>query len=56
MKSPAEKVGVAPIENKMREARLRQFGQVIRNAPDAPMRRCERIILSDARVRCRGIP
>jgi len=36
-------VKVAPIEDKMRENRIRWFGQVIRRSVDAPVRRCERI-------------
>ncbi|XP_070050346.1 uncharacterized protein [Nicotiana tomentosiformis] len=38
-----DKVGVAPIEDKMREARLRWFGYVRRRSIDAPVRRCERL-------------
>nr|XP_016501018.1 PREDICTED: uncharacterized protein LOC107819426 [Nicotiana tabacum] len=38
-----EKVGVTPIEDKIREARLRWFGHVLRRSPDAPVRRCERL-------------
>ena len=34
------KTGVAPIEDKMREARLRWFGYIRRNM-DAPVRRCK---------------
>ena len=53
-----EKVGVAPIEHKMRETRLRWFGHVKRRREDAPMRRCERnqrMNLADCR-RGRGRP
>jgi len=37
------KTGVAPIEDKMREARLRWFGHIRRRSMDAPVRRCEKI-------------
>ena len=36
-----EKVGVAPIDDKMREARLKWFGHIQRRSLDAPVRRCE---------------
>ena len=36
-------VKVAPIEDKMREIRLRWFGHVKRRNVDAPLRSCERI-------------
>ncbi|VFQ77742.1 unnamed protein product [Cuscuta campestris] len=36
-------VGMAPVEDKLREARLRWFSHVRRRDPDAPVRRCERI-------------
>jgi len=36
-------VKVAPIEDKLRETRLRWFGHVKRKSVDAPMRRCENI-------------
>ena len=36
-----EKVGVASIEDKMRETRLRWFGHAKKMSEDAPMRRCE---------------
>jgi len=36
-------VKMVPIEDKLREIRLRWFGHVKRSSADAPMRRCERI-------------
>ena len=36
-------VGVAPIENKIRENRLRWFGHIWRRPTDAPVRRVEKI-------------
>ncbi|PHT38522.1 Metal tolerance protein C1 [Capsicum baccatum] len=36
-----EKVGVASVEDKMREVRLRWFGHVMRRGSDAPVRRCD---------------
>ncbi|KAF3615746.1 putative serine/threonine-protein kinase HT1-like [Capsicum annuum] len=36
-----EKVGVALVEDKMREGRLRWFGHVMRRGPDAAVRKCE---------------
>lgn len=50
-----DKVGVVPIEDKMREARLRCSGHVMGRESDAPMRRCERISVANARRR-RGRP
>jgi len=50
-----DKVGVAPVEAKMREARLRWFGHVKRRSTDAPVRRCERLALGGER-RGRGRP
>ena len=44
-----EKVGVAPIEHKMRETRLRWFGHLMRRSKDAPVRRYERMNLVDCR-------
>ncbi|XP_070007787.1 uncharacterized protein [Nicotiana sylvestris] len=38
-----DKVGVASMEDKMREARLRWFGHIQRRSTDAPVRRCERL-------------
>jgi len=42
-----DKVGVAPIEHKMRKTRLRWFGHVKRRSEEAPVRRCERVTLAD---------
>ncbi|PHT29317.1 hypothetical protein CQW23_31084 [Capsicum baccatum] len=50
-----EKVGVAPVESKMREVRLSWFGHVKRRDMDAPVRRCERLALDGFR-RGRGRP
>ncbi|KAF3614141.1 putative protein LURP-one-related 7-like [Capsicum annuum] len=50
-----EKVGVTPVECKMREARLRWFGHVKRRGMDAPVRRYERLALDGFR-RGRGRP
>ncbi|KAF3653912.1 hypothetical protein FXO38_15424 [Capsicum annuum] len=50
-----EKVGATPVENKMREVRLRWFGHVMRRGMDAPVRRCERLALDGFR-RDRGRP
>ncbi|KAF3624971.1 Long chain acyl-CoA synthetase 6, peroxisomal [Capsicum annuum] len=38
-----EKMGVASVEDKMREGRLRWFGHVMRRGTNAPVRRCERL-------------
>ena len=38
-----ERVGVAPIEDKLRETRLRWFGHVKRRSVSASLRRCETI-------------
>jgi len=46
-------VKVAPIEDKMRESRLRWFGHVKRRSVDAPMRRCEMINIPEGK-RARG--
>ncbi|KAF3658496.1 Serine/arginine-rich splicing factor RSZ21A [Capsicum annuum] len=46
-----EKVGVASVENKMREGRLRWFGHVMRRGTDAQVRRCERLALDGFRRR-----
>ncbi|XP_019256402.1 PREDICTED: uncharacterized protein LOC109234803 [Nicotiana attenuata] len=50
-----EKVGVASVEDKMRESRLRWSGHVKRRTIDAPVRRCERLTMSGLR-RGRGSP
>ncbi|PHT28989.1 hypothetical protein CQW23_31440 [Capsicum baccatum] len=44
-----EKVGVTPVECKMREVRLRWFGHVKRRGMDAPVRRCGRLALDGFR-------
>ncbi|OIT33527.1 hypothetical protein A4A49_14946 [Nicotiana attenuata] len=44
-----EKVLVAPIDDKMREARLRWFGHVQRRSPDAPVRMCEQLVMEGTR-------
>jgi len=48
-------IGVASIEDKMREARLRWFGHIRRRLRDAPVRRCETTECLDYR-RSRGRP
>ncbi|XP_070026368.1 uncharacterized protein [Nicotiana sylvestris] len=50
-----DKVGVAHVEAKMREAMLRWFGHVKRRSTNAPVRRCERLALGGER-RGRGRP
>ena len=40
-----EKAGVALVEDKLREVRLRWFGHVMRMGTDAPVCRCERLAL-----------
>ncbi|XP_070032186.1 uncharacterized protein [Nicotiana tomentosiformis] len=50
-----DKVGVALVEDKMREAGLRWFRHVMRRDTDAPVRRCERLALEGLR-RGRGRP
>ncbi|XP_070004684.1 uncharacterized protein [Nicotiana sylvestris] len=50
-----ERVGVAPVDNKMREARLRWFGHMQRRNLDAPVRMCQRLALTGTR-RGRGRP
>ena len=49
------KIGVASIEDKMREARLRWFGHIRRTSKSAPVRRCEMIEYPEYR-RSRGRP
>ncbi|PHT92341.1 Meiotic recombination protein SPO11-2 [Capsicum annuum] len=44
-----EKVGVASVENKLREVRLRWFGHVMRRDLDAPVRRCETLAMDGFR-------
>ena len=44
-----EKEGIAPIEDKTRENRLRYFGHVKRRGANAPVRRCEKINLMHCR-------
>ncbi|XP_070004376.1 uncharacterized protein [Nicotiana sylvestris] len=44
-----ERVDVAPMDDKMREARLRWFEHVWRRSLDAPVRRCERLTLAGTR-------
>ncbi|PHT58854.1 hypothetical protein CQW23_01217 [Capsicum baccatum] len=50
-----DKVGVASVEDKMQERRLRWLGHVMRRGADAPVRRCERLALNGFR-RIRGRP
>ena len=50
-----EKVGVASVEDKMRQGSLRWFGHVMRRETDTPIRRCERLALDSFR-RGRGRP
>ncbi|XP_070001946.1 uncharacterized protein [Nicotiana sylvestris] len=50
-----EKVQVALIDDKMREARLIWFGHVQRRSPDAPVRRSEQLVVEGTR-RGRGRP
>jgi len=45
----------APIEDKMRQTRLKWFGHVKRRSMDAPIRRCQRINIPKGR-RGRGRP
>ncbi|VFR02509.1 unnamed protein product [Cuscuta campestris] len=47
--------GMAPVEDKLQEARLRWFGHVRRRDADAPVRRCERITVIEG-SRGRGRP
>ena len=50
-----EKVGVASVEDKLREVRLRWLRRMIRRGPDAPVRRCETLAMDGFR-RARGRP
>ncbi|XP_070020888.1 uncharacterized protein [Nicotiana sylvestris] len=50
-----EKVGVAPVDDKMREVMLRWFGHVRRRTIGSPVRRCEQLALAGTR-RGRGRP
>ncbi|KAG5586098.1 hypothetical protein H5410_046532 [Solanum commersonii] len=50
-----EKVGVASMVDKLREARLRWFRHVKRRGADAPMRRCEGLVIEGTQ-RGRGRP
>ncbi|KAF3658701.1 putative protein TRANSPARENT TESTA 12-like [Capsicum annuum] len=50
-----EKVGVASVDDKMREERQRWFGYVMRRGTDASIRRCERLAMEGFR-RSRGRP
>ncbi|XP_060183146.1 uncharacterized protein LOC132613111 [Lycium barbarum] len=50
-----DKVGIALVEDKMREVRLRWFGHVMRRDTNALVRRCERLA-SDGFRRGRGRP
>ncbi|XP_070031856.1 uncharacterized protein [Nicotiana tomentosiformis] len=49
------KVGVASVDAKLRESRLRWFGHVRRRDTDAPVRRCERLTVAGLR-KGRGRP
>ncbi|XP_075080138.1 uncharacterized protein LOC142165497 [Nicotiana tabacum] len=51
-----DKVGVAPIEDRMREARLRWFSHVRRRNTDASVRRCKRLTLEARAYRDRSRP
>ncbi|KAG5591215.1 hypothetical protein H5410_041729 [Solanum commersonii] len=44
-----EKVGVASVVDKLREARLRWFEHVKRRCADAPVRRCEGLDIEGTR-------
>ncbi|XP_070008390.1 uncharacterized protein [Nicotiana sylvestris] len=44
-----KRVGVTPVDDNLREARLRWFGHVRRRSLDAPVRRCERLTLAGTR-------
>ena len=49
------KIGVASIEDEIRETRLRWFGHIRRRSMDAPVRRCEKLDRPNYR-RSRGRP
>nr|XP_009775252.1 PREDICTED: uncharacterized protein LOC104225182 [Nicotiana sylvestris] len=44
-----DRVGVASVEDKMQESRLRWFRHVMRRSIDAPVRRCERLAMESLR-------
>jgi len=44
-----DKVGVASVEEKLQESRLRRFEHVKRIYIDTPVRRCERLIMESLR-------
>ena len=44
-----ERVGVAPLDDKLRKTRLKWFGHVRRRSINAPVRKCETINLSHCR-------
>ena len=48
-------VGVAPIEDKMRENRLQSFGHIERRSRDVPVRRVEKIDIAQGK-KLRGRP
>ena len=50
-----EKLGIAPIEDKMRESRLRWFGHIRRRPIGAPVRKCENLDVTPIK-RGRGRP
>ncbi|XP_070014323.1 uncharacterized protein [Nicotiana sylvestris] len=50
-----EKVGVAPMDDKMQKVRFKWLGHMRRRSPDVPIRMCERLALADMR-RGRGRP
>ena len=50
-----ENIGVAPIEEKMMEVRLRWFGHVQRRSPGAPIIKVDQMVFSP-RKRSRGRP
>ncbi|KAG5614626.1 hypothetical protein H5410_014450 [Solanum commersonii] len=50
-----EKVGVTSVVDKLREVRLKWFGHVKRRGTDAPVRRCEGLVVEGTR-RGRGRP